>query len=101
MGSYDDPAWVRIGDDEYEVRAQLHSATGHVDTTSFAGRAGQRGLPSWGGTLFTNDDNAWWEIQQADEAVLRLTNGEERTIHAAGRAGEGEVSITGRGSVPF
>lgn len=100
MDTYDGPATVIAGGEEYEVTASLEITTDHVPV-----RGGQplRGLREWHGTLHARDDDAAWNIHQADEPRLRVEGGtrEGQFIVTNTQVGENELVIQGSGPAPF
>ncbi|MEU9861318.1 hypothetical protein AB0D99_10600 [Streptomyces sp. NPDC047971] len=98
MATYEGPATVTADGAEYDVQASLELTT---DSVPVPGRAPMQGLPSWHGTLHVTDDEAEWNIFQADEKSIQIDGRVGQFITTNSQVGTGEIVIKGSGTAPF
>ncbi|MEU3426605.1 DUF4873 domain-containing protein [Streptomyces gardneri] len=98
MERYDGPATVTADGADFEVEASLEMTTEMVPV---AGGTPLRGLSTWYGTLEVQDDEAAWNIHQADQALLRIDGRDGQFIVTNTQVGTNELTIKGSGPAPF
>jgi len=99
MSSYQGPATVLLGKEEFTATADLELS---VEKSHFIGGKPYDTLIRWDGTLDAAPHIDWISAPLAREATLRMPDGREgKFVATAGVHGSGHVEICGIGPAPF